>query len=104
MSLSRVLPPNLGILSPESLVIELERWGQAVSTQLSAISEETLDGHYAADTAAPTTQDHAVGDFVRNSTPSEAGSVGSKYVVLGWVCTAAGTPGTFLQCRVLTGN
>lgn len=55
-------------------------------------------------TAAPTTGTHAVGDFVRNSSPTEAGSSPNKYVVLGWVCVASGTPGTWVQARVLTGN
>ena len=46
----------------------------------------------------------AQGDVIRNATPAEAGSAGSKYVVTGWICTASGAPGTWLQCRVLTGN
>ena len=46
----------------------------------------------------------AQGDRVRNSTPSEAGAAASKYVVTGWICTVAGTPGTWLPMRTLTGN
>lgn len=55
-------------------------------------------------TAAPTTGTWARGDFVANTTPSEAGSTPNKYVIIGWICTASGTPGTWLQCRTLTGN
>lgn len=55
-------------------------------------------------TAAPTTGTWKQGDFVWNTAPSEAGSGGSKYVVVGWVCTVGGTPGTWLQQRALTGN
>ena len=55
-------------------------------------------------TAAPTTGTWAQGDTCRNTSPSEAGAVGSKYVVIGWVCTASGSPGTWLAMRVLTGN
>lgn len=55
-------------------------------------------------TTAPTTGTWAQGDFVRNSTPSELGAASSKYVIFGWLCTAGGTPGTFVQCRFLTGN
>ena len=55
-------------------------------------------------TAAPSAGTFAVGDFVRNSAPTESGSGGSKYVVFGWVCVTAGTPGTWVQCRFLTGN
>jgi len=39
-------------------------------------------------TAVPASGTYAVGDIVRNSTPAAAG-------VLYWVCTTAGTPGTF---------
>jgi len=55
-------------------------------------------------TAAPTTGTYVVGDFIKNSTPSELGSASSKYIITGWVCTVSGTPGTWLECRTLTGN
>jgi len=55
--------------------------------------------------AAPTTQYHVINEVCTNSAPPvEAGTVGSKYVVTGWVCTAAGTPGMWLPMRSLTGN
>ena len=57
-----------------------------------------------AGTAAPTTGTWAVGDFVRNSAPAEAGSASSMYVVVGWLCVTAGTPGTWVPCRFLTGG
>jgi hypothetical protein len=41
---------------------------------------------------------------VRNNAPAELGVALSKYVVFGWICTSGGTPGTWLQCRFLTGN
>ena len=68
------------------------------------MAEGRLVGTYNAQTAAPTTGDHAKGDQVRNSNPSEQGSALSKYVVIGWICTVGGTPGTWLEMRVLTGN
>lgn len=55
-------------------------------------------------TAAPTTGTFAKGDMCKNTAPSEAGTAGSKYVVMGWICTATGTPGTWMAMRVLTGN
>jgi hypothetical protein len=55
-------------------------------------------------TAAPTTGTWERGDFVKNSAPSELGSAGSKYIIDGWECIASGTPGTWVQCRYLTGN
>lgn len=55
-------------------------------------------------TTAPTTGAWSQGDKVKNSSPSEAGTAGSKYVVIGWVCTVAGSPGTWVDMRCLTGN
>lgn len=74
------------------------------ATQVNGLSEGRLAAVYNASTAAPTTGLHALGDFVRNSAPSEAGGAGSKYVIFGWVCSASGEPGTWLECRFLTGN
>jgi len=55
-------------------------------------------------TAAPTTGTGVVGAIRFNEAPSELGSSGSKYTVLGWRCVAAGTPGTWVEMRTLTGN
>lgn len=55
-------------------------------------------------TAAPVSGTWTRGDFVRNAEPAEAGTAGSKYVVTGWICSASGSPGTWLACRALTGN
>lgn len=59
---------------------------------------------YNAYTAAPTTGTWNKGDVVFNSNPTESGTAGSKYIVTHWVCTVSGTPGTWIQCRSLTGN
>ena len=74
------------------------------AAQVNAVSEGRMAGTYNAQTAAPTTGTWAIGDYIKNSAPAEAGSAASKYVILGWVCTVSGTPGTWLQCRALTGN
>lgn len=74
------------------------------ATQVNQLTEGKVSAIYNADTAAPTTGTHAQGDFIRNSAPVEAGLVGSKYVVFGWVCVSGGTPGTWVQTRYLTGN
>ena len=79
-------------------------WNKQVAQQVNALSEGRLSATYNAYTAAPTTGTWAKGDYIKNSNPAEAGAVSSKYVILGWVCTVAGTPGTWLQCRALTGN
>lgn len=62
-------------------------------------TKKTLNG-----TAAPTGGTWAIGDRIKNSNPSEAGAGGSQYVIEGWICTVAGTPGTWLAQRTLTGN
>lgn len=72
--------------------------------QINLVSEGYVQGTTNAATAAPTTGTWNVGDFVRNKTPAELGAASSKYVITGWICTVAGTPGTWLQCRSLTGN
>lgn len=54
--------------------------------------------------AAPTTGSWAQGDQCRNSNPTELGSAGSKYIIVGWICVAAGSPGTWREMRNLTGN
>lgn len=55
-------------------------------------------------TAAPTSGTWGQGDYIANSNRTEAGTAGSKYVVMGWVCVAGGTPGTWVESRTLTGN
>jgi hypothetical protein len=74
------------------------------SQQVNALSEGRMQATYNASTAAPTTGTYAIGDYIKNSAPAEAGTASSKYVILGWVCSVSGTPGTWLQCRALTGN
>jgi hypothetical protein len=74
------------------------------ATLLNLMAAGRLTGTHNIAAAAPTSGENAQGDYVRNSAPVEAGSVAAKYVTLGWVCTVGGTPGTWLPCRVLTGN
>ena len=76
----------------------------SVETQVNMLTEGKASAVYNAYTSAPTTGTHYVGDFIKNSAPSEQGSTNSKYVLLGWICVASGTPGTWKECRVLTGN
>lgn len=82
----------------------LQRELREHATQVNMLTEGKLSAVYNAATAAPTTGTWAQGDFIRNSAPAEAGSASSKYVIFGWICTVSGTPGTWLQCRFLTGN
>lgn len=95
------LPVNPNI--PQAQV-ELTRLLRDITKQVNAITEGNAYAHHGAMTAAPTTGTWAIGDVVKNSAPAEAGAASSKYVITGWICTVSGTPGTWLEMRVLTGN
>ena len=83
---------------------DLMRLVGRTNQQVNAITEGRAAAVHNAATAAPTTGSWAVGDTIKNSAPAEAGTAGSKYVVTGYICVAAGTPGTWVECRSLTGN
>lgn len=91
--------PRVAIKDPD-----LQRELREHAQQINALSEGRISASYTAATAAPTTGMYQQGDKVWNSAPVEAGAPGSAYVILGWVCTVGGEPGTFLPMRVLTGN
>lgn len=84
--------------------VDLIRLLRDIAKQVNGISEGHIFANHGAMTAAPTTGTWAKGDFILNNTPAEAGLVGTKYIVHGWRCTVAGTPGTWLDVRTLTGN
>lgn len=83
---------------------ETTKWYRNIAQQVNGLAEGSISAKHQAITAAPTTGTWMQGDYVTNSAPAEAGSAASKYVILGWVCTVAGTPGTWLETRTLTGN
>lgn len=91
--------PRVGIQDPL-----LQRELREHATQVNLMAEGRLAAFYQARTAAPTSEAWAQGDFVLNSTPTELGTAGSKYIIHGWRCVVSGTPGTWVQCRFLTGN
>jgi hypothetical protein len=73
---------------------------------INRLAEGRIYAHYNASSSAPTgdTVAYQVGDFVRNLTPTELGGAGSKYIVFGFICIGAGSPGTWREMRFLTGN
>lgn len=75
-----------------------------IAQQVNRLTEGRIKSVHNAMTAAPTTGTYLQGDFIRNSAPAEAGTAGNKYLISGWMCTTTGTPGTFKECRFLTGN
>lgn len=86
------------------LVFKIKQIFGNVIDQLNNLSEGQVSATTNANTAPPTTGTYQQSDFIRNSAVTELGTAGSKYVITGWICTAAGTPGTWRQCRSLTGN
>lgn len=93
------ISPRTGINDPI-----LQRELREHATQVNQLTEGRISAVTNATTSAPTTGPNKQGDFVRNSAPAELGAASSKYVIFGWVCVASGTPGTWVQCRYLTGN
>lgn len=93
--------PDAGLLG---LTRQLESLWRQLAQQVNQLSEGSIVAAYTAATAPPTAGSYVQGDFIRNSAPTELGTAGSKYVVLGWVNVATGTPGTWVQARALTGN
>ena len=83
---------------------ETDLWYRQVAQQVNALSEGFIAASYNALTTAPTAGTWNQGDAIRNSLPTELGAASSKYVITQWVCVASGTPGTWVQCRSLTGN
>jgi hypothetical protein len=81
----------------------IKRIFKRLQDQLNLLSEGRLVAKNNAVASVPTTGDYAVGDFVPNSTISELGAGGSKYILDGWVCVDA-DPLTFVEKRCLTGN
>lgn len=96
--------PRLPTVSNVNFTTQLTQLLREFAKQLNLLSEGHIQAVTNATIAAPTTGTWQQGDKVWNSQPSELGSASSKYVIIGWVCTVAGTPGTWLQMRTLTGN
>lgn len=91
----------------QGLIRDLNDYLRKIQQQVNQLSEGSVAARYQANTAPPAVgnkQLYAKGDKIDNANPVELGSAGSKYVVTGWICTAGGTPGTWLALRSLTGN
>ena len=99
--MSRVSADSLQSEYKRSNLLDILR---AICSQLNGFSEGRIANRTNALTAAPTTGTYKQGDVVANSAPTTAGAPGSEYIVIGWICTVSGTPGTFKDARVLTGG
>jgi hypothetical protein len=70
-----------------------------LAQQVNGVSEGRIAPWHTAHTAHPVAGKYDQGDFVRNSAPVVAGVVPCDYIVMGWVCTEGGTPGTWEEVR-----
>jgi orotidine-5'-phosphate decarboxylase len=99
---------NENVQVPTEVTGQLRAWlydqMRAIATKVNAMAYGRLAAVDGTATAAPTTGSWARGDTLTNSTPSEAGGAGAKYVIVGWKCVTSGAPGTWLEMRTLTGN
>lgn len=75
-----------------------------VQDTVNDLAEGRARVRYQSASTTPGFGTYSLGDWVFNSSPSELGTVGGKYVLLGWVNVSAGAPGTFKEMRALTGN
>jgi len=90
-----------------SLVTSLGNYLRIIQQQMNRLSNGSINGINNAATTPPpqnSTQSYTQGDYIRNSAPSVRGAAGSQYVVSGWICTEGGAPGTWVECRYLTGT
>lgn len=94
----------VNLVPAEYIPARLRELFGSVERQVNLLAEGRLQGRHFTATTIPTAGDFARGDFVWKSDPTEAGAAGSKYVVIGWVCTVGGSPGTLAEMRTLTGN
>ena len=83
-----------------SLYLLLREFAQ----QINGVTEGSVQAITNGVTAAPTTGSYKQGDVLRKTDLTEAGASPNKYIVIGYACTASGTPGTWKELRCLTGN
>ena len=96
--------PKLNILPRQNVDAATTQWYREIAQQVNGLTEGSISVRYQATTSAPTTGTWMQGDFVTNSAPAELGTALSKYVITGFLCVVAGTPGTWVKTRSLTGN
>lgn len=70
--------------------------------QANQHAEGSIVARHGAMTAAPTAGTWIKGDEVDNSSPSVVTTDVADYVIVGWICTASGSPGTWVERRAFT--
>jgi len=81
---------------------------QAVAKKVNGIASGTFFAVDGISVAVPSSGTWAKGDFIRKTSPVEAGGGGAKYVIVGWIRVTDGSANVlntdWLECRFLTGN
>lgn len=65
---------------------------------------QTATGKIFRGTAIPTSGTWALGDFIDNNSKTLQGTAPNRYILLGYSCTVAGSPGSWVECRAITGS
>lgn len=93
------LTPRVATRDPD-----LQRELNGHARQVNDLTEGRIGAVHNAATTPPAMGVYQQGDTIRNGVPAELGSPGSKYVVKEFICIVSGSPGTWVECRFLTGN
>jgi hypothetical protein len=94
-----------GVLA--NVIVAISNYLKLVQAQVNANSDGKIAGATSAANGPPPANSkttYAQGDFIRSTVPSQTGTAGTEYVIIGWICIAPGTPGTWVACRCATGN
>jgi hypothetical protein len=89
----RVPTPNESTAIDGRITTVMHAWMRLLTAAIEALSG-SLPAIMVRGTAAPATGAHVVGEIVWNTVPTSGGNIG-------WVCTAAGTPGTWKAWGVI---
>jgi hypothetical protein len=98
------LPLGADTAYSKELSYALSQIFRTIAQKVNLLADGRISGSDFVAASIPTTGSFRQGDFIRNSAPVEAGTVGSKYILAGWLCEVGGNPGTLRECRYLTGN
>jgi hypothetical protein len=94
LALANSVPRDYNAATFQNIVSLLEQ-------QANRLAEGSITARHGAMTAAPTLGTWVKGDLVDNSAPSVVTTDVADYVIVGWICTASGAPGTWKERRVL---
>lgn len=98
------IPPSA---AAPGFIASLKNYLQIIQQEVNLLANGYVAGKLNATTAAPVPGNkatYAKGDFIPNNNPVVTGAAGAQFIITGWMCTLGGQPGTWVQCRTLTGT